>query len=163
VGLSIIRAAAASVAGFSLLAILGYVADEHPAFEAGAGTLEAGVVSLYGVVVIVGGWGYAWGALHSVVSTVFPPFLWARSRGTSATPAGPLSVVKGSKCPRPVLLSVRAATARHHFQTLDFLAHGFVKYGVGKEDKPVGAGVRVVVLTSFAWTEYARLFCVHSF
>jgi hypothetical protein len=25
----------------------------------------------------------------------------------------------------------RAAAARHHFQTLDFLAHGFVKYGVG--------------------------------
>jgi len=60
------------------------------------------------------------------------------------------------------LLTIRAAAARHNFQTLDFLAHGLVKYGVGKEDEPVSAGVGVVVLTSFAWTEYARLFGVHS-
>jgi hypothetical protein len=57
---------------------------------------------------------------------------------------------------------IRAATARHNFQTLDFLAHGFVKDGVGQEDKPVGAGVGVVVLTGFPWTEYARLCGVHS-
>jgi hypothetical protein len=56
-----------------------------------------------------------------------------------------------------------AAAARHHFQTLDFLAHGFVEYGVGQKDQPVGAGVGVVILTSCAWTEYARLFGVHSF
>ena len=55
-GLSTIRAAAAVVGVFSLLAILVYVADEYPAFEAGAGTLEAGVVRRYGVVVIVSGW-----------------------------------------------------------------------------------------------------------
>ena len=34
-----IRAAAAGVGGFSLLAVLVYIADEHPAFKAGAGTL----------------------------------------------------------------------------------------------------------------------------
>jgi hypothetical protein len=68
----------------------------------------------------------------------------------------------GAVCPRPVLLSVRAAAARYHFQTLDFLAHGFVEDGVGQEDQPVRAGVGVVVLTGFPWTEYARLFGVHS-
>ena len=55
-GLSAIRAAAAGVAGFSLLVVLVYVADEYPAFKAGAGPLEASVVSLYGVVVILSGW-----------------------------------------------------------------------------------------------------------
>ena len=62
------------------------------------------------------------------------------------------------------MLSVScAAAARHHFQTLDFLAHGFVDDGVGKEDQPVGAGVGVVVFPGFPWTKYARLFGVHSF
>jgi len=37
----------------------------------------------------------------------------------------------GAKRPRLVLLSVRAAAAWHHFQALDFLAHGFVKDAVG--------------------------------
>jgi hypothetical protein len=46
------------------------------------------------------------------------------------------------------LSASRAAAARHHFQTLDFLAHGFVKYAVGQEDQPVRAGVGVVVLTA---------------
>jgi hypothetical protein len=55
-----------------------------------------------------------------------------------------------------------AAAARHYFQTLDFLAHGFVEDGVGQEDKPVGAGVGVVIITGLPWTEYARLFGVHS-
>jgi hypothetical protein len=59
------------------------------------------------------------------------------------------------------LSTIRAAAARHHFQTLDFLAHGFVEDSVGQEDQPVGAGVGVV-LTGFAWTKYARLFGVHS-
>ena len=36
-GLSAIRAAAAAVGGFPLLAVLVYVADEDPAFEAGMG------------------------------------------------------------------------------------------------------------------------------
>jgi hypothetical protein len=79
-----------------------------------------------------------------------------------SSPAGPLSVLMGPKRPRPVLLSVRAAAAWHHFQTLDFLTHGFVKCGVGQEDQPVGAGVGVMVLASFAWTKYARLCGVHS-
>jgi hypothetical protein len=60
------------------------------------------------------------------------------------------------------LSAIRAAAARHHFQALDFLSHGLVEGGVGKEDQPVGAGVGVVVLTGFPWTEYARLFGVHS-
>jgi hypothetical protein len=63
---------------------------------------------------------------------------------------------------RMLACAIRAAAARHHFQTLDFLAHGFFEDGVGQEDKPVSASVRVVVLTGFAWTEYARLFDVHS-
>src|SRR5215208_6328447 len=57
----------------------------------------------------------------------------------------------------------RAAAARHHFQKLDFLAHGFVEDSVGQEDQPVRAGVGVVVLTNYAWAEYARLFGVHSY
>src|SRR5215213_11029710 len=48
-GLSAIRAAAAPVRGFSLLAVLVYVSDEHPAVYTGAGTLKASVVRLYGV------------------------------------------------------------------------------------------------------------------
>jgi hypothetical protein len=58
--------------------------------------------------------------------------------------------------------AIRTAAARHHFQTLNFLTHGFLEDGVGQEDQPVRAGVGVVVLTSFAWTEYARLCSVHS-
>jgi hypothetical protein len=46
----------AAIGGFSLLAVLVYVADEHPTFETGAWPLEASVVRLYGVVVIVSGW-----------------------------------------------------------------------------------------------------------
>src|SRR5215208_4560727 len=38
-----------------------------------------------------------------------------------------------------------------------------LKRAVGQENQPVGAGVWVVVLTGFAWTEYARLCGVHSF
>jgi hypothetical protein len=39
-----------------LLAVLVYVSDEHPAFETRAGTLEASVVGLYGVVMIFIRW-----------------------------------------------------------------------------------------------------------
>jgi hypothetical protein len=60
------------------------------------------------------------------------------------------------------LSASRTTAARHHFQALDFLAHGFVEDGIGQEDQPVRAGVGVVVLTGFSWTEYARLFGVHS-
>src|SRR5918993_4433556 len=55
-GLSAICATAATVGGFPLLAVLIYVADEYPAFEAGTRTLQAGVVRFYGVVVILSGW-----------------------------------------------------------------------------------------------------------
>ena len=55
VGLSDIRAAATAVGGFPLLVVLVYVADEYPASYATARTLEAGVVSLYGVVIMVVG------------------------------------------------------------------------------------------------------------
>ena len=55
VELLVIRAATAGIGGFSLLAVLVYVADEHPAFKAGTRTLQASVVCLYGVVVILGG------------------------------------------------------------------------------------------------------------
>jgi hypothetical protein len=39
------------------------------------------------------------------------------------------------------LSAIRATAAGHDFQALDFLAHGFVEYGVGQEDQPVRAGV----------------------
>ena len=42
-------AATTAVGGFSLLAVLVYVADEHPTFK-------AGVVRLYGVVVLLSRW-----------------------------------------------------------------------------------------------------------
>ena len=53
---SFASATAAAIGRLPLLAVLVYVADEHPARVAGAGTLEAGVVGFYGVVVILGGW-----------------------------------------------------------------------------------------------------------
>jgi len=56
VGLSAFRATAASEGDFSLLAMLVYVADEYPTLKTRAGTLQAGVVSLYGVVVILSRW-----------------------------------------------------------------------------------------------------------
>src|SRR5215218_9171548 len=49
-------AAAARQTLNSLLAVLVYVADEHPAIEAGAGTLKASVVRLYSVIVILSRW-----------------------------------------------------------------------------------------------------------
>ena len=44
----------------------------------------------------------------------------------------------------PGLSAIRAAATRHHFQTFDFLAHGFIQDDVGQEDQPVRAGVGVV-------------------
>jgi len=44
------------------------------------------------------------------------------------------------------LSTIRAVAARHYFQTLHFLAHGFLEDGVGKEDQPVRTGVGVMVL-----------------
>jgi hypothetical protein len=64
------RTAAQRVGGFPLLAVLVYVADEYPAAYAGARTLEASVVSFYGVVLLLRGWGRVGCALDSLVSTV---------------------------------------------------------------------------------------------
>jgi hypothetical protein len=71
------------------------MADEDGAVHAGTGaqSVETGVVRLYSVVVIVGG--CAWAALDSLVSTVFPPLLWARSRGVRP-PAGPFLCLTAS-------------------------------------------------------------------
>ena len=75
-----IRATTAWVGGYSLLAVLVHVADEHPALKAGTRTLEAGVVRLYGVVIVAG--------LRYSVGVHRGSSLWAGSRGVSA-PAGP--------------------------------------------------------------------------
>jgi hypothetical protein len=53
---SFFRAAATAVGDFPLLAILVYVADEYPAAYTCVGAFQAGVMRLYGVVVILGGW-----------------------------------------------------------------------------------------------------------
>jgi hypothetical protein len=80
-----IRAATAAVGGFSLLTVLVYVADEHPAFEAGTRTLQASVVSLNGVVVIISGWVRVGCAR---LCGVHKSSLWAGLRGVRP-PAGP--------------------------------------------------------------------------
>jgi hypothetical protein len=51
-----IRATTAAVGGFPLLAVLVYVADEHPAFHTGTRTLQTSVVCLYSVVLLLNGW-----------------------------------------------------------------------------------------------------------
>ena len=43
---------AATIGSFLLLSVLVYIAYEHPALHAGARTLEGGVVSLYGIVIV---------------------------------------------------------------------------------------------------------------
>jgi hypothetical protein len=60
------------------------------------------------------------------------------------------------------LSTIRAAAARHDFEALNLIPEVLVVSGVGQEDQPIRAGVGVVVLTGFAWAEYARLFGVHS-
>jgi hypothetical protein len=57
-------------------------AKEHPAVYAGARTLEAGVVRLYGVVVIVSRWVRAGCAR---LCGVHKSSLWAGLRGVSST------------------------------------------------------------------------------
>jgi len=47
-GLSVIRATAATVRGFSLCAVLVYVADEYPAVYAGVGALAGVPVNVVG-------------------------------------------------------------------------------------------------------------------
>src|SRR5918993_5652361 len=75
-----IRAAVASVGGFPLLAVLVYVAYEHPAIYAGAGTLQASVVSFYCVVVILGEW-VRMGCARLLYGHEDAPS-WSGSRGT---------------------------------------------------------------------------------
>jgi hypothetical protein len=84
VGLSASHATTAGVGGFSLVAVLVCVADEHPAIYAGTRTLEAGVVGLYGVVAMLSGW--VRGRLLIVHSSLL--YLWAGLRGVPP-PAGP--------------------------------------------------------------------------
>ena|SRR5215216_6405062 len=48
------RATAAQVGRFALLTVLVYVADEHPAARACVEALKAGVMGLYGVVIVAG-------------------------------------------------------------------------------------------------------------
>ena len=79
-GLYAIRAAAAGVGGFPLLAKLVYVADEYPTLKTRAGTLKASVVRLYGVVVVV--------EMYPIGVHSYSSFLWAGLRG-APTPAGP--------------------------------------------------------------------------
>jgi hypothetical protein len=84
-GLSAIRAAATAVGGFPLFAVLVLIADEHPTIYACAGTLEAGVVGLYGVVVLLGRWGRGCASRLTHVNT---SSVLAGSRGVPP-PAGP--------------------------------------------------------------------------
>jgi hypothetical protein len=55
-----------------------------------------------------------------------------------------------------------AAAAGDGLYALDFVAGSVVKDGVGQEDQSVRAGVGVMVLSGFPWTEYIRRFGVHS-
>jgi hypothetical protein len=57
---------------------------------------------------------------------------------------------------------MRAAAARYDLEAFNLVPDVLVVGGVGQEDQPVRAGVGVVVLAGFPWTEYARLFGVHS-
>jgi len=68
--LSVIRATAAPVGRLPLLTVLVDVANEHPTLEAGARTLQAGIVSLYGVVVILVAWAWVGCARLSGVHTL---------------------------------------------------------------------------------------------
>jgi len=60
------------------------------------------------------------------------------------------------------LSAIRAAAARYDLEALNLVPDVLRVGGVGQKDQPVRAGVGVVILTSFAWTEYARLSGVHS-
>jgi hypothetical protein len=59
------------------------------------------------------------------------------------------------------LSAIRATAAGDGLNLLYLVADLLVKRGVGQKYKTVGAGMGVMVLASFAWTEYARLFGVH--
>jgi hypothetical protein len=63
---------------------------------------------------------------------------------------------------RVELSAIRAAAARYDLEAFNLVPDVLVVCGVGQEDQPVRAGVGVVVLTGFPWTEYARLIGVHS-
>ena len=80
-GLSAIRAAAARHAlvldDLAIKVVLGLdnAAKEHPAVHAGVGALQAGVVRLYGVVVILSGCMRVGCARVSTAACTFVPFL----------------------------------------------------------------------------------------
>jgi hypothetical protein len=90
VGLSAIRATAARHAlvldDLAIKVVLGLdnAANEHPAVHAGVGALEAGVVRLYGVVVIIGGWVRVGCARLCAVHSE-PPSSVGRAPGCSST------------------------------------------------------------------------------
>jgi hypothetical protein len=80
-----IRTTTAGVGDFSLLAVLVHVANEYPTLKTRAGTLKAGVVRLYGVVMLLGGWVRVGCARLCSVHSSVPTFLWAGLRGVSST------------------------------------------------------------------------------
>jgi hypothetical protein len=104
-GLPAIRAAAARHAlvlnDLAIKVVLGLdnAAKEHPAIHAGVGALEVGVVSLYGVVMILGGWVRVGCARLCGVHSSVPTFLWAGLRGV-LPPAEP------SLYPTPALYNI---------------------------------------------------------
>ena len=81
--LSVIRAEAAAIRDFPLFAVLVHVADEHPAVYAGVRALEAGVVRLYGIVVISGRWVRWCARLSGVHSDLQVLWAGARERGNA--------------------------------------------------------------------------------
>jgi DNA-binding XRE family transcriptional regulator len=88
-GLSAIRAAAARHAlvldnlAIKVVLRLDNAANEHPAVHAGVGALEAGVVCLYGIVLILSGWVRVGCARLCGVHRA--PSLWAGLRGVGST------------------------------------------------------------------------------
>ena len=72
-----LAAAAATVGGFPLLAVLVLVSNEDEALQAGVGALEAGVVRLYGVVVL-GGWVRGMRGRLLLVHSCLLKWLWSR-------------------------------------------------------------------------------------
>jgi len=83
----LIRATAAGVGVFSLLAVLVYIADEYPAAyaRAGAQALEASIVRLYVVLKIVGCFFGGWARGCARLSGVHKQLLMGRAPGCANT------------------------------------------------------------------------------
>src|SRR5918994_7997007 len=62
----------------------------------------------------------------------------AATEGVTGRLLGPARRCPTHSVSSPLLRTeaIGAAAAWHHFQTLDFLTHGFVEDGVGQEDQP---------------------------